>query len=220
MWIYKLYYFLDLIYKYTTFSKILQIYNLLDLICKYTTFHIFISLLLIPAPLSHLSHTHTLSLSLLMMNYATGCIHEYDAKHPEGSGIGFKEEETPNFHGSFYSKTKAMVQFLSIDASFYASVRVSMNEQISFSLTPRLKSYWKNLIMYACSKDKGDGGRRERVDVVFWFWWFKSEASLKGRGWRYDVRGLWWELFCDGVGEITGYTCSWRGCVGCVIDFS
>lgn len=50
---------------------------------------------------------------LLMMNYATGCIYEYDAKHPQGSGIGFKEDETPNFHGSFYSKTKAMVLFLS-----------------------------------------------------------------------------------------------------------
>jgi UDP-glucose 4,6-dehydratase len=46
---------------------------------------------------------------LLMMNYATGCIFEYDAHHPEGSGIGFKEEDTPNFTGSFYSKTKAMV---------------------------------------------------------------------------------------------------------------
>lgn len=46
---------------------------------------------------------------LLMMNYATGCIFEYDATHPEGSGIGFKEEDTPNFHGSYYSKTKAMV---------------------------------------------------------------------------------------------------------------
>jgi UDP-glucose 4,6-dehydratase len=46
---------------------------------------------------------------LLMINYATGCIFEYDAKHPEGSGIGFKEEDTPNFTGSFYSKTKAMV---------------------------------------------------------------------------------------------------------------
>jgi hypothetical protein len=43
------------------------------------------------------------------MNYATGCIFEYDANHPEGSGIGFKEEDTPNFTGSFYSKTKAMV---------------------------------------------------------------------------------------------------------------
>jgi UDP-glucose 4,6-dehydratase len=46
---------------------------------------------------------------LLMINYATGCIFQYDAKHPEGSGIGFKEEDTPNFTGSFYSKTKAMV---------------------------------------------------------------------------------------------------------------
>lgn len=46
---------------------------------------------------------------LLMINFATGCIFEYDAKHPEGSGIGFKEEDTPNFTGSFYSKTKAMV---------------------------------------------------------------------------------------------------------------
>jgi UDP-glucose 4,6-dehydratase len=46
---------------------------------------------------------------LLMTNYATGCIFEYDALHPEGSGIGFKEEDTPNFTGSFYSKTKAMV---------------------------------------------------------------------------------------------------------------
>jgi UDP-glucose 4,6-dehydratase len=46
---------------------------------------------------------------LLMINYATGCIFEYNAGHPEGSGIGFKEEDTPNFIGSFYSKTKAIV---------------------------------------------------------------------------------------------------------------
>ena len=45
----------------------------------------------------------------LMMNFATGCIFEYDAAHPEGSGIGYKEEDKPNFTGSFYSKTKAMV---------------------------------------------------------------------------------------------------------------
>jgi len=48
---------------------------------------------------------------LLVINYATGCIFEYDAEHPEGSGIGFKEEDKPNFAGSFYSKTKAMVNF-------------------------------------------------------------------------------------------------------------
>lgn len=46
---------------------------------------------------------------LLMMNYATGCIFEYDETHPLGSGIGYKEEDKPNFIGSFYSKTKAMV---------------------------------------------------------------------------------------------------------------
>nr|GEX13805.1 hypothetical protein [Tanacetum cinerariifolium] len=45
---------------------------------------------------------------LLMINYASGCIIDYDDKHPEGSVVGFKEEETPNFT-SFYSKTKAMV---------------------------------------------------------------------------------------------------------------
>lgn len=46
---------------------------------------------------------------LLMVNFATGCIFEYDRGHPLGSGIGFKEEDKPNFIGSFYSKTKAMV---------------------------------------------------------------------------------------------------------------
>lgn len=50
---------------------------------------------------------------LILINYASGCIFEYDAGHPLGSGVGFKEEDTPNFIGSFYSKTKAMVGSLS-----------------------------------------------------------------------------------------------------------
>lgn len=45
-------------------------------------------------------------------NFGTGCIYEYDAKHPIGSGIGFKEEDEPNFIGSFYSKTKCMLDKL------------------------------------------------------------------------------------------------------------
>ncbi|KAI6702207.1 hypothetical protein NL676_011343 [Syzygium grande] len=49
---------------------------------------------------------------LIVVNYATGCIFEYDAGHPLGSGVGFKEEDIPNFVGSFYSKTKAMVEEL------------------------------------------------------------------------------------------------------------
>ncbi|KAJ4845004.1 Rhm1p, partial [Turnera subulata] len=47
--------------------------------------------------------------NILVVNYATGCIFEYDDAHPLGSGIGFKEEDRANFTGSFYSKTKAML---------------------------------------------------------------------------------------------------------------
>ncbi|KAL3613710.1 Rhm1p [Castilleja foliolosa] len=63
---------------------------------------------------------------LLMMNYATGCIFEYDAAHPEGSGIGFKEEDKPNFFGSFYSKTKAMVEELLREYDNVCTLRVRM----------------------------------------------------------------------------------------------
>ncbi|CAN6340082.1 unnamed protein product [Urochloa humidicola] len=63
---------------------------------------------------------------LLMMNYATGCIFEYNAHHPEGSGVGFKEEDTPNFTGSFYSKTKAMVEELLKEYENVCTLRVRM----------------------------------------------------------------------------------------------
>ncbi|KAH9650927.1 hypothetical protein KPL70_026559 [Citrus sinensis] len=43
-----------------------------------------------------------------------GWLHyEYDSKHHQGLGIGFKEDDKPNFACSFYSKTKAMVTFIS-----------------------------------------------------------------------------------------------------------
>ncbi|KAJ4874483.1 hypothetical protein Rs2_39501 [Raphanus sativus] len=63
---------------------------------------------------------------LLMMNFATGCIFEYDENHPEGSGVGFKEEDTPNFTGSFYSKTKAMVEELLKEFDNVCTLRVRM----------------------------------------------------------------------------------------------
>ncbi|KAL2476464.1 Trifunctional UDP-glucose 4 [Abeliophyllum distichum] len=63
---------------------------------------------------------------LLMLNFATGCIFEYNAAHPEGSGIGFKEEDTPNFIGSFYSKTKAMVEELLKEYDNVCTLRVRM----------------------------------------------------------------------------------------------
>ena len=44
--------------------------------------------------------------------FATGCIYEYDENHRLGSGVGFTEEDVPNFTGSFYSKTKGLVESL------------------------------------------------------------------------------------------------------------
>lgn len=43
------------------------------------------------------------------MYYGTGCIFHYDKDFPEGSGKGFKEEDEPNFTGSYYSYSKARV---------------------------------------------------------------------------------------------------------------
>ncbi|CAK9153188.1 unnamed protein product [Ilex paraguariensis] len=65
---------------------------------------------------------------LLMMNFATGCIFEYDEDHPQGFGlgIGFKEEDKPNFMGSFYSKTKAMVEDLLKEYDNVCTLRVRM----------------------------------------------------------------------------------------------
>ncbi|RZC57379.1 hypothetical protein C5167_004683 [Papaver somniferum] len=63
---------------------------------------------------------------LVLINYATGCIFEYDDKHTLGSGVGFKEEDTPNFIGSFYSKTKAMVEELLKNYENVCTLRVRM----------------------------------------------------------------------------------------------
>ena len=43
-------------------------------------------------------------------NFATGCIYSYDSLHNVGSGNGFTEEDAPNFDGSYYSRTKGMVE--------------------------------------------------------------------------------------------------------------
>ncbi|KAJ7296035.1 hypothetical protein O6H91_02G003800 [Diphasiastrum complanatum] len=64
--------------------------------------------------------------NLFLMNFATGCIFEYDKLHPLGSAIGFKEEDTPNFIGSFYSKTKAMVEELLKEYENVCTLRVRM----------------------------------------------------------------------------------------------
>jgi len=66
--------------------------------------------------------------------YATGCIFEYDETHVIG-GQGFTEEERANFHGSFYSHTKALVEDLLRNYSTTMTLRVRM--PISDDLSPR-----------------------------------------------------------------------------------
>lgn len=64
----------------------------------------------------------------------TGCIYEYDDEHPIG-GKTYTEEDEPNFDGSFYSKTKAMVEELIGSYPNVLTLRIRM--PISESLEPR-----------------------------------------------------------------------------------
>lgn len=57
--------------------------------------------------------------------YATGCIFEYDSEHVIG-GKGFLETDSPNFHKSFYSHTKAMVEDLLPHYPTTCTLRVRM----------------------------------------------------------------------------------------------
>lgn len=70
-----------------------------------------------------------------LTHLGTGCIYEYDKDHSVGSGVGFKEDDTPNFDGSFYSLTKGLMQRL---LSFYPNVLIlRMRMPISADLSPR-----------------------------------------------------------------------------------
>lgn len=66
--------------------------------------------------------------------YATGCIFEYDDAHQIG-GQGFTEEDKPNFHKSYYSHTKAIVEDLLAVFPTTCTLRVRM--PISDDLSPR-----------------------------------------------------------------------------------
>lgn len=68
-------------------------------------------------------------------NFGTGCIYQYDENHPIGSGIGFTEEDEPNFIGSFYSKSKAMLDKLLMSYPNVLNLRLRM--PISSDFHPR-----------------------------------------------------------------------------------
>ena len=68
-------------------------------------------------------------------NFGTGCIYEYDEEHPLGSGIGFTETDEPNFDGSFYSKTKILLEKLLDSYPNVLNLRLRM--PISSDLHPK-----------------------------------------------------------------------------------
>eukprot|EP00879_Flechtneria_rotunda_P009018 GHRR01009443.1.p1 GENE.GHRR01009443.1~~GHRR01009443.1.p1 ORF type:complete len:205 (+),score=45.63 GHRR01009443.1:518-1132(+) len=61
-----------------------------------------------------------------MTYYGTGCIFHYDDDFPMNSGKGFKESDKPNFTGSYYSYTKAMVESLLKEYPQVLTLRVRM----------------------------------------------------------------------------------------------
>lgn len=70
-----------------------------------------------------------------LTNISTGCIYQYDEKHPLGSGIGFTEQEEPNFAGSFYSHTKIIIEKLISNYPHVLHLRLRM--PIADDLTER-----------------------------------------------------------------------------------
>lgn len=66
------------------------------------------------------------SKGLHVTNLSTGCLYNYDEKHPLGSGIGYKEDEEPNSTGSFYARTKILLEKLIIHYPNVLTLRVKM----------------------------------------------------------------------------------------------
>lgn len=68
----------------------------------------------------------TTTRNIHMTYFGTGCIFHYDDSFPLNSGKGFKESDIPNFTGSYYSYTKAMVESLIKEYPNVLTLRVRM----------------------------------------------------------------------------------------------
>lgn len=84
-------------------------------------------------------------LGIHVTHFGTGCIYQYDEAHPQGSGRGFTETDEPNFTGSFYSKTKGMLDALLLSYPNVLNLRLRM--PISSDLHPR--NFITKIIHYA-----------------------------------------------------------------------
>ncbi|XP_031123431.1 bifunctional dTDP-4-dehydrorhamnose 3,5-epimerase/dTDP-4-dehydrorhamnose reductase-like [Ipomoea triloba] len=63
---------------------------------------------------------------VLLLYFGTGCMFDYDSEHPVGSGLGFMEQDKSNYAGSFYSKTKGMLEDLLGEYNNICILRVRM----------------------------------------------------------------------------------------------
>ena len=82
---------------------------------------------------------------LHITNFATGCIYSYDEEHPIG-GKRFTEEDVANFHGSFYSHTKALVEDMcrSYDNLLLLRLRMPISDDLHHrSFVTKISKYAK-----------------------------------------------------------------------------
>jgi 3,5-epimerase/4-reductase len=93
-----------------------------------------------PGILADLTHRRGLHLTYL----GTGCIYEYDDKHPIG-GPGYLETDKPNFAGSFYSYSKIMTE--NILKEFPQTLILRIRMPLSDDLHPR--SFITKITRYA-----------------------------------------------------------------------
>lgn len=72
---------------------------------------------------------------LHITHLGTGCVYDFDEKHPKHSGIGFTEEDEPNHYTSFYCATKIYLEKLILSYPNLLHLRVRM--PLSHDFNPR-----------------------------------------------------------------------------------
>ena len=77
----------------------------------------------------------------------TGCIYEYDDSHPIG-GLKFTEDDAPNFTGSFYSKTRGMVNEI-LRSGAFPNVSIMRHGVCCSSLYPSISPCVEYLVLKA-----------------------------------------------------------------------
>lgn len=70
-----------------------------------------------------------------LTNLCTGCKYEYNDTHRMGSGIGFTEEDEPNFKGSFFVRSKILSEKLILEYPNVLNIRIKI--PIASNLNPK-----------------------------------------------------------------------------------